>query len=99
MTSLPDAKASGPLVSQAQQWGPSTPLTLQGPLCPGRGAGREQVTWRNPLGSSVSSISAWRRPRSSCWASVSLVISSAWRTSEAVTRSLPRWTNSETGIK
>lgn len=37
MTSLPDAKASGPLVSQGQQWGPSPPLALQGPLCPGRG--------------------------------------------------------------
>ena len=58
------------------------------------GMSREQVTWRNSSGWAVSCPAARKLLRSSCWASVSLAISSAWRTSEALTRSLPRWTNS-----
>ena len=58
------------------------------------GVSREQVTWRNSSGWAVSCPAARKLLRSSCWASASLAISSAWRTSEALTRSLPRWTNS-----
>ena len=89
---LLDAKASGfpSTVTRTKQppWLPwmAMPVDL--------GVSREQVTWRNSSGWVVSCPAARKLLCSSCWASASLAISSVWRTSEALTRSLPRWTNS-----
>lgn len=56
------------------------------------------LTWRWPSGSAASRASARKLLCSSSWASSSPATPSAWRASDALTRSLPCWTNSEISI-
>lgn len=53
------------------------------------------LTWRWPSGSAASRASARKLLCSSSWASSSPATPSAWRASDALTRSLPCWTNPE----
>lgn len=64
------------------------------PHTPEDQVGTGQVTLRNSSGSEFRWELARKPLRSSSWASMSVAVASAWRARDAVTRSLPLWTNS-----